>query len=66
MSFMDYMGYRNMITETKIEECLRQVHAGETEISIEPEDLTTDELVYLEREVNRRLNRSIIRNSCIP
>lgn len=53
---MDYMGYRNMIIEAKIEECLRQVRGGETEIVIDPEDLTSDELAYLEQEVNRRIN----------
>lgn len=58
MSFVDYMGYRNMIIEAKIEECLRQMHAGEREIIIDPEDLTSDELAYLEREVNRRLCQS--------
>lgn len=56
MDFMDYMGYRNTIIEAKIEECLRQMCDGETEIVIDPEDLTSDELAYLEQEVNRRIN----------
>lgn len=56
MDFMDYMGYRSMIIEAKIVECLRQVRGGETETVIGPEDLTSDELAYLEQVVNRRIN----------
>lgn len=58
MSFVDYMGYRSMIIKAKIEECLQQLHAGETEIIIDPEDLTSDELACLGQEVNRRRNRN--------
>lgn len=52
--FMEFMGYRNMVVEDKIEECLDQVRKGETEISIDRGDLTDDEVNYLEREVRRR------------
>lgn len=52
--FMEFMGYRNMVVEDKIEECLDQVRNGETEISIDRGDLTDAEVDYLEREVKRR------------
>ncbi len=53
--FMEFMGYRNMVVEDKIEECLSAVRRGETEISINRGDLTDDEVEYLQREVGRRL-----------
>ena len=31
--FMEFMGYRNMVVEDKIEECLSAARRGETEIS---------------------------------
>ena len=55
--FMEFMGYRNMVVEDKIEECLSAARRGETEISIDRGDLTDDEAEYLQREVQRRLNR---------
>lgn len=55
--FMEFMGYRNMVVEDKIEECLSQVRMGETEISIDRGDLTNDEAEYVESEVKRRVAR---------
>ncbi len=55
--FMEFMGYRNMVIEDKIEECLSAVRRGETEISIDCGDLTDDEVEYLQREVQRRINK---------
>lgn len=52
--FMEFMGYRNLIVEDKIEECLSQVRRGETEISVDAGDLTSDEIEYVEKEVKRR------------
>lgn len=52
--FMDYMGYRNSILEEKIDECLEQVRRGEKEVSFDRDDLTPDELEYIEHEVRRR------------
>ena len=52
--FINYMGYRNMLVEEKIEECLAAVRAGETEITIDRGDLTDRELAYVEQEVRRR------------
>lgn len=54
--FMDFMGYRNMIIEEKIEECLEAVRQGETEITIDRGDLTDSEAEYFQREVQRRIN----------
>ena len=53
--FMDYMGYRNMIIEAKIKECLEMAKKGVEIISIDTGDLTDDEIKYLEKEVKRRI-----------
>lgn len=53
--FMNFMGYRNMVVEEKIEECLSAARRGETSVSIERDDLTDDEVAYLQKEVQRRL-----------
>lgn len=53
--FMEFMGYRNMVVEDKIEKCLSAARRGETEISIDRGDLTDDEVEYLQKEVQRRL-----------
>ena len=55
--FMDFMGYRNMVVEDKIEECLSAARRGETEISIDRGDLTDDEAEYLQKEVKRRIEK---------
>ena len=53
--FMNFMGYRNMVVEEKIEECLSAARRGETSVSIDRDDLTDDEVLYLQKEVHRRL-----------
>ena len=53
--FMNFMGYRNMVVEEKIEECLSAARRGETSISIDRGDLTDDEVKYLQKEITRRL-----------
>ena len=52
--FMDYVGYRNMVIEEKIQECLAASRRGETEIDIDRGDLTDAEVEYLQRELQRR------------
>lgn len=54
-SFMSFMGYRNMVVEDKIEECLAAARRGETSISIDRGDLTDAEVAYVQKEVQRRL-----------
>lgn len=56
--FMSFMGYRNMVVEEKIEECLSAARGGETSASIERDDLTDEEVAYLQKEVQRRLGNS--------
>lgn len=56
--FMSFMGYRNMVIEEKIEECLSAARRGETLASIERDDLSDDEVAYLQKEVQRRLGNS--------
>ena len=53
--FMNFMGYRNMVVEDKIDECLNAARQGATEITIDRGDLTDDEVNYLQREVQRRI-----------
>lgn len=53
--FMNFMGYRNMVVEEKIEECLEAVRRGEQSICIEQGDLTDSEAKYLQSEVLRRI-----------
>lgn len=55
--FMDFAGFRNMVVEDKIEEGLSAARCGETEISMDPGDLTDWEVEYLKIEVQRRVNR---------
>ena len=54
-SFMSFMGYRNMVVEDKIEECLTAARRGETSVSIDRGDLTDTEVAYVQKEVQRRL-----------
>lgn len=54
-SFMSFMGYRNMVVEDKIEECLAAARRGETSVSIDRGNLTDAEVAYVQREVQRRL-----------
>ncbi len=54
-SFMSFMGYRNMVVEDKIKECLAAARRGETSVSIDRGDLTDAEVAYVQREVQRRL-----------
>lgn len=56
--FMEFAGYRNMIIEQKIEECLSAGKRGKSEIIIDRDDLTDDEAEYLQREVMRRIKNS--------
>ncbi len=51
--FMEFMGYRNMVVEDKIEECPDAARRGETEISIDRGDLTDDEVEYVKKEVEK-------------
>lgn len=54
-SFMSFMGYRNMVVEDKIEECLAAARRGETSVSIDRGDLTDTEVAYVQKEVQRKL-----------
>lgn len=52
---MSFMGYRNMVVEDKIKECLAAARCGETSVSIDRGDLTDVEVAYVQKEVQRRL-----------
>lgn len=53
--FMNFMGYRNMVVEEKIEECLSAKRSGMDSVSIDRGDLTDSEVDYLQKEVERRI-----------
>ena len=55
--FTDFMGYRHTVVEEKIEECLSAARRGETSVSIDRGDLTDAEAEYLQKEVQRRLEK---------
>ena len=57
--FMDFMGYRNMVVEEKVEECLSAARCGELSITIDRGDLTDDEVRYIQREVQRKLGNRV-------
>ena len=50
--FMSFMGYRNMVVEEKIEECLSAARRGETSVSINRDDLTDDEVRRISEVIN--------------
>ena len=54
-NFMEFMGYRNMAIEDKIQEFLEAARSGETEITIDCGDLVDHEVEYLRKEVERRI-----------
>ena len=50
----DYLGFRSVTVEEKINECLDAARRGETSVTIDTGDLTDGEIAYLKREVRRR------------
>ena len=53
--FMNHMGYRNMIIENKIKDCLVSAQQGETYINKFENDFTNDEIQHIQKEIQRRL-----------
>ena len=53
--FMDFIGYRNMLVNEKVEECLAAARRGEESISLECDGLTDSEIEQLRKEVERRI-----------
>lgn len=53
--FTEYMGYRNLIIENKIEECLEAARRGETSVTVDRDDITDDEMAYIQKELDRRI-----------
>lgn len=51
--FMDYMGYREMLIDEKVNECKRLIDEGNTSINIDAGELEEHEI----EEVKRRLNK---------
>lgn len=47
--FMNYMGFRNMLLEDKIEECLVASRRGKPSVSINRGDLSDEEIRYLKK-----------------
>lgn len=53
---MDIIGYRYVILENKIQECLRRIMDGDTEFEIDAGDLTDSEILYVKNEIEKRLS----------
>ena len=52
--FMEFMGYRNMVVENKIDECLDALSCGEDLDDLDMGDLTDSEIDYLREKINKR------------
>ncbi len=57
--FMSFMGYRYMLMDEAVSECLSAANRRETTISIDRGDFTDDELRYIEKEVRSRLGNGV-------
>ena len=53
--YMEYMGYRNMLAEDAIQDCIDAAHAGADHFTLDAGDFTDEELDYIKSEVRRRL-----------
>ena len=53
--FCDYMGYRYVELQRIADICADAARKGETNVTLYCDDLTEDDLRYLEKEVARRL-----------
>ena len=51
----DYLGFRHVTVEAKIEECLDAKRRGADNVTIDTGDLTDGEIAHLKREVRRRI-----------
>lgn len=55
--FCDYMGYRYVELQRIADICADAARKGEANVTLDCDDLTEDDLYYLEKEVARRLSR---------
>lgn len=55
--FTDYLGYRYIELQRLADICADAARKGETNIALDCDDLTEDELRCLEKEVGHRLSR---------
>lgn len=53
---MDIIGYRYVILENKIQECLQRIMDGDTEFEVDAGDLTDSEILYVKNEIEKRLS----------
>lgn len=53
--FCDYMGYRYVELQRIADICADAARKGEANVTLDCDDLTEDDLRYLEKEVARRL-----------
>ena len=53
--FYDYMGYRYVELQRIADICADAARKGEANVTLDCDDLTEDDLRYLEKEVARRL-----------
>lgn len=55
--FMDFMGYRNMVLEDRVQECMDAIERGETSIQVDCTDMTSEEQERFQEELRRRIDR---------
>ena len=53
---MDIIGYRYVILENKIQECLQRIMDGDTEFEVDAGDFTDSEILYVKNEIEKRLS----------
>lgn len=54
--FTDYMGYRYCELESRIDDCLTVISAGETSLEIDCTDLTAEEQYFFQKELQRKID----------
>ena len=52
---MDIIGYRYVVLENIIQECLQKIKNGETEFEIDADGLTDFEIEYIQKEIEKRM-----------
>lgn len=55
--FMDYIGFRFVTVEAKIDECTAAAKHGKSDITLNANEFTDDEIKYIKNEVEKRLRR---------
>ena len=58
--FVEFMGYREMLIQQKIEECIELLNNGAKEIEVSCGELTSDEMQRVYQEVLKKVGRGSV------